>query len=100
MYDTTDQASFSNVKQWLQECDRYACESVNRMILGTKCDMVTKKVVDYSTAKEFADGLGIPFFEVSSRNSTNIEESMHCMVTQIRKRLVLLPFFFVTHLLG
>ena len=39
------------MKQWLQEIDRYACENVNKLLVGNKCDLTTKKVVDYTTAK-------------------------------------------------
>ncbi len=55
VYDVTDQTSFNNVKQWLQEIDRYACDMVNKLLVGNKCDLVSQKVVDYHTAKEFAD---------------------------------------------
>lgn len=45
------QESFNNVKQWLLEIDRYASESVNKLLVGNKSDLTTKKVVDNTTAK-------------------------------------------------
>uniref|UniRef100_A0A8C6SGW5 RAB1A, member RAS oncogene family a n=1 Tax=Neogobius melanostomus TaxID=47308 RepID=A0A8C6SGW5_9GOBI len=76
VYDVTDQESFNNVKQWLQEIDRYASENVNKLLVGNKCDLTTKKVVDYTTAKEFADNLGIPFLETSAKSASNVEQRM------------------------
>lgn len=80
VYDVTDQESFNNVKQWLNEIDRYANENVNKLLarpqglstllfrpssrrqtrwadglrtfqVGNKSDLTSKKVVDYNTAK-------------------------------------------------
>jgi len=38
------------VKQWLEEIERYACENVNKLLVGNKSDLTTKKVVDHTTA--------------------------------------------------
>ncbi|CAJ0751818.1 2791_t:CDS:1, partial [Entrophospora sp. SA101] len=50
-YDVTDPDTFTNVKQWLQEIDRYACEGVNKLLVGNKNDLANKKAVEYSVAK-------------------------------------------------
>uniref|UniRef100_A0A3Q3DBM0 RAB1A, member RAS oncogene family a n=1 Tax=Hippocampus comes TaxID=109280 RepID=A0A3Q3DBM0_HIPCM len=87
VYDVTDQESFNNVKQWLQEIDRYASENVNKLLVGNKCDLTTKKVVDYTTAKEFADSLAIPFLETSAKSATNVEQAFMTMAAEIKKRM-------------
>ena len=51
VFDVTDQESFNNVKQWLHEIDRYACANVKKLLVGNKCDLTTKKQVEYNAAK-------------------------------------------------
>ncbi|XP_039002098.1 ras-related protein RABD2a-like [Hibiscus syriacus] len=75
VYDVTDQESFNNVKQWLNEIDRYANDSVNKLLVGNKCDLTENKVASYQTAKEFADEVGIAFMETSAKDSTNVEQA-------------------------
>ncbi|GFP80741.1 RAS-related protein ric1 [Phtheirospermum japonicum] len=67
VYDVTDQESFNNVKQWLNEIDRYASENVNKLLVGNKCDLADNRAVSYDTAKAFADEIGIPFMETSAK---------------------------------
>lgn len=87
VYDVTDQDTFANVKQWLQEIDRYACEGVNKLLVGNKSDLASKKVVEYAAAKEFADQLSIPFLETSAKNATNVEQAFLTMAKQIKDRM-------------
>nr|POF17681.1 gtp-binding protein ypt1 [Quercus suber] len=87
VYDVTDMDSFNNVKQWLQEIDRYATEGVNKLLVGNKSDMTDKKVVEYTVAKEFADSLGIPFLETSAKNASNVEQAFLTMARQIKERM-------------
>lgn len=87
VYDVTDNDTFTNVKQWLQEIDRYASEGVNKLLVGNKSDLTSKKVVEYSVAKEFADQLNIPFLETSAKNATNVEQAFLTMAKQIKDRM-------------
>ncbi|KAL7491056.1 hypothetical protein ACHAWT_000534 [Skeletonema menzelii] len=87
VYDVTDNESFNNVKQWLHEIDRYACENVNKLLVGNKCDLEGKRVVSTEQGKEFADGLGIEFLETSAKTSTNVEQAFLTMASQIKARM-------------
>lgn len=91
VYDVTDMESFNNVKQWLAEIERYACEGVNKLLVGNKCDLVQKKVVDYEMAKAFADSLDIPFLETSAKNATNVEKAFLTMAAEIKNRIANQP---------
>ncbi|KAI0927851.1 GTP-binding protein of the rab, variant 2 [Taiwanofungus camphoratus] len=51
VYDVTDNESFENVKGWLHEIERYASETVKKLLIGNKSDLVERKVVAYSAAK-------------------------------------------------
>lgn len=87
VYDVTDQESFTNVKQWLQEIDRYASTNVSKLLVGNKCDLTNKKVVDFTTAKEYADQLQVPFLETSAKNATNVEQAFMTMAAEIKKNM-------------
>ncbi|KAK9217327.1 hypothetical protein WN943_005954 [Citrus x changshan-huyou] len=87
VYDVTGMESFNNVKQWLNEIDRYANDSVCKLLVGNKCDLVVNKVVDTRTAKAFADELGIPFLETSAKDAINVEQAFLTMAGEIKKKM-------------
>jgi len=87
VFDCTDMESFNNVKQWLGEIDRYACENVNKLLVGNKTDLVQGRVVDKSVAQEFADSMTIPYIETSAKNATGVEDAFMLMARAIKDRL-------------
>ena len=64
--------SFNNVKQWLQEIDRYATEGVNKLLVGNKSDMSDKKVVEYTQAKVSDVTITTIFFSLLMTSSQSI----------------------------
>merc|ERR1712129_146632 len=77
--------------QWLHEIDRYACENVNKLLVGNKSDLAAKRVVSTEQGKEFAESLGIEFLETSAKTSTNVEQAFLTMASQIKARMKTQP---------
>jgi len=87
VYDVTNKESFGNVEQWLQEIERYASENVDKLLVGNKCDLETKKVVNYEVGERFAKSVEMKFVETSAKESTNVEEAFLAMATQIKSKV-------------
>lgn len=91
VYDITDEVSFASVKTWLNEIDRYASESVDKLLVGNKCDLEEERAVSQEQAKEFAESLKVNFIETSAKASNNVEEAFMNMATTIMQRLAAAP---------
>jgi len=87
VYDVTDKESFNNVKHWMQEIDKYGAEGVNKLLIGNKCDLSSKKCVSYDEAKELADSMTVQFMETSAKNAHNVESAFQTMANEIKERV-------------
>jgi len=83
VYDISDQATFNNVKLWMQEIQRYAAGGVCKMLVGNKVDLEEKRVISTSTAKDYADGLGISFMETSAKTGLDVDKAFERLATEI-----------------
>eukprot|EP00923_Selenidium_pygospionis_P034798 GHVN01060532.1.p1 GENE.GHVN01060532.1~~GHVN01060532.1.p1 ORF type:complete len:206 (+),score=27.36 GHVN01060532.1:81-698(+) len=88
VYDVTDRESFNNVKIWMQEIDKYAMESVNKLLVGNKSDLSSKRVVNYEEGKDLADSYGIKFIETSAAKKDNVDEAFQVMSKEIKERVL------------
>jgi Ras-related protein Rab-8A len=88
VYDVTDEKSFGNIRNWIRNIEQHATESVNKILIGNKCDMLDKKVIDFERGKALADEYGIKFLETSAKNSIGVEEAFVTLAKDIKKRLI------------
>lgn len=73
VYDIGSAASFRNLSEWLQEVERYAGNSVHRILIGNKSDRTDREITS-EHGKQFSQENGMPFLETSAKSSNNIDE--------------------------
>lgn len=87
VYDVNEKETYLHIDQWLEEVDRYACDGVNKLLVGNKCDLLGKRQVEYSNAKAFAERLHISFIETSAKDRTNVDSVFYTMGEELREKL-------------
>ncbi len=80
----TDQVSFNQLEKNLEQAKINAGSYSNPEIIlvGTKSDVV-KRVVEYETAKKYADLLGCQYIETSAKAGLNVDK----VFTQIAEQI-------------
>eukprot|EP01117_Protostelium_nocturnum_P019122 TRINITY_DN819_c0_g1_i2.p1 TRINITY_DN819_c0_g1~~TRINITY_DN819_c0_g1_i2.p1 ORF type:complete len:194 (+),score=64.11 TRINITY_DN819_c0_g1_i2:194-775(+) len=86
VFDVTNKVSFDNIKKWLDDIERHASPSIVKCLVGNKCDLENKRVIDYSTAKQLADSLNISYMETSAKESINISQAFEKLGSLIMKK--------------
>eukprot|EP01118_Nematostelium_gracile_P007786 TRINITY_DN2552_c0_g1_i1.p1 TRINITY_DN2552_c0_g1~~TRINITY_DN2552_c0_g1_i1.p1 ORF type:complete len:198 (-),score=49.17 TRINITY_DN2552_c0_g1_i1:95-688(-) len=85
VFDLTNQTSFDHIKKWIDDVDRHSAPNIVKLIIGNKCDLEHKRVIDYLTAKSMADALSIPYLETSAKVSTNVDKAFEKLAEGVMK---------------
>ena len=86
VFDVTDKNSFDNVKKWLDDVEKYSPSNIVKMLVGNKSDLDSRRVVDFHTAKEYADNLNIPYLETSAKSDTNVSRAFTQLTQSILRQ--------------
>ncbi|KAE9543121.1 hypothetical protein AGLY_003032 [Aphis glycines] len=85
VYDITNLNSLHNLEFWMKNIDDFAPSNVVRILIGNKCDLESNRKVSTEEGQLVAQHFGIPFFEVSSKNNLNVDDSFMKMVSMINE---------------
>ena len=88
VYDITNRQSFDNLRDiWYRDARLYRDMQTQYVLIGNKCDLESERAVEYSTGKELADSLNIPFIETSAKESINVQQVLVLITAVIVKNI-------------
>mmetsp|Transcript_8950 Transcript_8950/g.16241 ORF Transcript_8950/g.16241 Transcript_8950/m.16241 type:complete len:204 (+) Transcript_8950:327-938(+) len=88
VYDVTDRRSFDSIRNWISQIQQHADVSVNKILVGNKCDITEEKTVSTEEGQRLAKEYGIGFFEASAKNDINVEQSFISIARAVKDRLI------------
>lgn len=87
-YDVTDAESYNHIDTWHTETLKHAKENAIRMLVGTKTDLVHRRVIPEAAAAEKAMANHWDYAETSAKNSVGIDEAF---ITLSKKLMPMAP---------
>eukprot|EP00658_Telonema_sp_P-2_P073685 TRINITY_DN6279_c0_g1_i4.p1 TRINITY_DN6279_c0_g1~~TRINITY_DN6279_c0_g1_i4.p1 ORF type:complete len:208 (+),score=46.89 TRINITY_DN6279_c0_g1_i4:93-716(+) len=87
VFSVTEEESFNSVARWLAEIERNVGTSVHKILVGNKCDMVSKRKVQREVAEQFAHKYGIPYVETSAKEGHNVQQVFNELSERIKKEI-------------
>jgi len=87
VYDVTNKQSFENVEMWLSEVNKYGSGDVNKLLVGNKSDLTSKREVETEKGKELAESNGMKFLETSAKTAENVEEAFLTMTREVFQQI-------------
>ncbi|KFP94669.1 ras-related protein Rab-27A [Corvus cornix cornix] len=88
LFDLTNEQSFLNVRNWISQLQMHAyCENPDIVLCGNKSDLEDQRMVKEEEAKELAEKYGIPYFETSAANGSNVSKAIETLLDLIMKRM-------------
>ena len=74
-YDVTREETFEGLPIWLNEIKQNASEDVRIFLIGNKCELNDKRVIDFERGLKFAKENNIHMcFETSAKTGDHVEE--------------------------
>lgn len=88
VYDVTNEDSFGRVRYWMKTIEEHASPGVNKILVGTKCDLRANTMIDTARAQRLADEYGMQLFEASAKENINVTELFTQLARDIKHRLI------------
>ena len=88
IYDVTSAKTLSNIRNWVRNIEGNAPQTVNKILVGNKCDMEAQRQVSMAEGQELAREYGMKFFETSARSNISVADAFTTLSTDGIERLL------------
>lgn len=73
IFDVTRTSTFSNVKNWYNQCVKFGLSGTPRILIGNKTDLKGERKIVQPHANHLSDELNAQYFETSALTGDNVE---------------------------
>ena len=80
IYDVTNQTTFDNVTNWINQIKEEASDKVTIFLVGNKIDDEKNRKVDTEEGEKLAKEFQLKFYETSAKIGTNVEATFKGLV--------------------
>ncbi len=82
--DCTNQESFNNIKNWIEEIAKYTDEnSVDKIVFMNKCDLFEERIIKKDEIDKFEKENGIKVLEVSAKTGEGIDNAFEYIISKL-----------------
>ncbi len=74
VFDVTNEKSFSDIGQWIDDINLIAKKNVRMILVGNKQDMVNERVISTEVARRFAEKNNLIYYETSAKTGHQVQE--------------------------
>ena len=83
IYDVTNQQTFENVTNWINQIKEEASDKVTIFLVGNKIDDVENRKIQTESGKNLAENFQLQFYETSAKTGENVEKTFQALVEKI-----------------
>ena len=83
IYDITKKGTFNSIPKWIQNVREHKGNDFPITLIGNKLDLKEEREVETEEGKKLAEEYGFSFFETSSKEGTNVHESIFELALKI-----------------
>ena len=87
VYDITNEESFNNVKEWINDCQNLAPSTAILALIGNKIDKEKERIITKERGEKLANDYDMMFFETSAKIGNGVNEAFQSCIEALDHRI-------------